>query len=80
MQAERFDVTPDDMARLARNDHTAALANPSVRVAVAARNDLIRVSSLHYEAQSSDSPWNQQIFESRSEALEWALSAADEHL
>jgi len=72
LRVERFDVTSDDMIRLAESDHTAALSNPSVRVAVAARNDSIRMLSLYYEAESSDSPWDQQIFDTLSEAHAWA--------
>ena len=68
----RFDVTPADMARLAETDHVAALSNPSVRVAVAARDEIIRMLSLHYEAVGSDSPWEQQVFDTLGEAQAWA--------
>ena len=70
-QVERFDVTSDDMIRLAENDHTAALSNPDVKVAVVARDELIRMLSLYYEAESSDSPWEQQVFDTLSEARAW---------
>ncbi|HEY4642896.1 MAG TPA: hypothetical protein VII75_16260 [Thermoanaerobaculia bacterium] len=72
MGVERFDVTSDHMIRLAEIDHIAALSNPSVRVAVAARDELIRMLSLYYEAESTDSPWEQQIFDSLTDAQAWA--------
>jgi len=70
---EQFQVLPDDMERLAETDHTAALSNPSIRVAVAARDEVIRILSLHYEAETSDSPWEQQIFDSLTQARAWAM-------
>ena len=74
-RVEQFHVSADDMERLAETDHTAALSNPSVRVAVAARSDIIRILSLHYEAENSDSPWEQQIFDSLVQAQAWAVQA-----
>ncbi len=71
-QVERFDVSAYDMAILAKEDLAAARANPSVRVAVAAPNELIRMLSIYYESESSDSPWEQQIFDSLSVAQLWA--------
>lgn len=71
-RVERFDVTPADMAVMAENDHAAARANPSVKVAVAASDETIRQLSLYYEAQSSDSAWDQQVFDTLSEAESWA--------
>jgi hypothetical protein len=73
-RVDRFEVTADEMDSLAASDHTAALMNPSVRVAVAAKDELIRLLSLRYEAQSSDSPWSQQIFDTVAEARRWAMN------
>ncbi len=71
-EVESFDVSPHDMAVLAEADHAAARINPSIRVAVAAPNEMIRILSLYYEAESSDSPWEQQIFDSLADAQAWA--------
>jgi len=75
MNVDRFDVSSYDMAVLAKMDHAAARVTPSVRVAVAAASDLIRMLSIYYEAESADSPWEHHIFESLSEAQMWAMSS-----
>ena len=72
---ERFDVTAADMRMVALNDHAASLLNPRVRVAVAATDELVRFLSLYYEGQSSDSTWDQQVFDTTAAAEEWAKSA-----
>jgi basic membrane lipoprotein Med (substrate-binding protein (PBP1-ABC) superfamily) len=50
----------------------AARTNPSIRVAVAAADESIRILSLYYEGESSDSPWEQQVFDTLAEAQKWA--------
>ena len=69
---DEFDVSEADMRTLARNDHNASYLNPSVRVSVAAADEMIRLLSLYYEGESSDSPWDQQVFDTVAEAEEWA--------
>jgi head-tail adaptor len=76
-QVERFDVTPADMRIVARNDHAAARLNPSVRVAVAATDEMVRVLSLYYEGQISDSTWDQQVFDTPTAAKQWAAGEAE---
>ena len=68
---ERFDVSLDDMTVLAATDKAASKSNPDVRVAVAARDELIRQLSLYYEREADGSPWRQQIFESVEAARNW---------
>ena len=70
-RVERFDATRDDMAMIASNDIAAARSNPRVRVAVAARDELIRELSVFYETASAGSPWRQRIFDSVREARSW---------
>jgi hypothetical protein len=74
-QVERFDVSPADMRLLAENDHAASRLNPSVRVAVVATDERVRELSLYYEGQSSDSTWDQQLFDTPAAAEQWALAA-----
>ena len=69
----QFDVSANDMAILAKSDHMASRTNPNVRVAVVAPNELMRMLSIYYESESPDSPWEQQIFDSLSEAQTWAM-------
>jgi hypothetical protein len=71
-RVERFAVRPNDMIALAESDHVAARTNPSIRVAVAAADESIRILSLYYEGESSDSPWEQQVFDTLAEAQKWA--------
>ena len=73
-QVERFDVSPADMRTLARNDHVASRLNPSVRVAVVATDETVRILSLYYEGQISDTTWDQQVFDTKSAAEEWAAA------
>ncbi|HVT03068.1 MAG TPA: hypothetical protein VHL58_06780 [Thermoanaerobaculia bacterium] len=72
-RVERFDVTQDDMEVMASNDKAAALSNPFVKVAIAARDETIKQLSSYYEAHSSESPWKQQIFDTLSDAQAWAI-------
>jgi len=74
---ERFDVTEDDMARIAVNDRVAAHSRPSVRVAVAAEDEIIKDLSAFYDAAMVGSPWHQRIFDSMSEAREWLTQSRD---
>jgi len=68
---ESFDVTEDDMARIAASDRAAARSTPHVQVAVAAADETIKDLSAFYDAAMVGSPWNQRIFDSMSEAREW---------
>jgi hypothetical protein len=69
---ERFEVTEEDMVVMAANDRAAALTNPSVLVAVAARDALIKDLSALYEAETAESPWQHSVFESVEDARAWA--------
>jgi hypothetical protein len=68
---DRFDVTEDDMATIAALDRAAARDRPSVRVAVAAADEVIKDLSAFYDAVMVGSPWHQRIFDSMTEAREW---------
>ena len=70
---EFFDVTEDDMAVIAANDRAAARSKPHVRIAVAAEDEIIKDLSAFYDAAMVGTPWNQRIFDSMSEAREWAM-------
>jgi hypothetical protein len=74
---ERFDVTEDDMARIAVHDRAAARSKPSVRVAIAAANEMIKDLSAFYDAAMVGAPWRQRIFDSMSEAREWLTRSPD---
>jgi head-tail adaptor len=74
---ERFDVTEDDMALVAVHDRAAARSRPSVRVAVAAADEIIKDLSAFYDAVMVGSPWHQRIFDSISEAREWLTQSSD---
>ena len=74
---ERFDVTEDDMAMIALNDRLASRSRPSVRVAVAAADEIIKDLSAFYDAVMVGSPWRQRIFDSISEAREWLTQSRD---
>jgi len=74
---ERFDVTEDDMALIAINDRAAARSKPSVRVAIAAADEIIKDLSAFYDAVMVGSPWHQRIFDSMSEAREWLTQSRD---
>ena len=74
---ERFDVTEDDMAMIAVLDRAAARSKPSVRVAVAASDEIIKDLSAFYDAVMVGSPWHQRIFDSISEAREWLNQSHD---
>jgi head-tail adaptor len=74
---ERFDVTEDDMAMIAVQDRAAARSRPSVRVAVAAADEIIKDLSAFYDAVMVGSPWHQRIFDSMSEAREWLTESRE---
>ena len=70
---ESFDVTEDDMAVIAAHDRAAARSKPHVRIAVAAEDEIIKDLSAFYDAVMVGAPWHQRIFDSMSEAREWAM-------
>jgi len=74
---ERFDVTEDDMAMVAVQDRAAARSKPSVRVAVAAADEIIKDLSAFYDAVMVGSPWHQRIFDSMTEARDWLTQSGD---
>lgn len=74
---ERFDVTEDDMALVALHDRAAARSTQSVRVAIAAADEIIKDLSAFYDAVMVGSPWHQRIFDSIGEAREWLTQSGD---
>jgi gamma-glutamyl-gamma-aminobutyrate hydrolase PuuD len=74
---ERFDVTEDEIAMVAVHDRAAARSRPSVRVAVAATDEIIKDLSAFYDAVMVGSPWHQRIFDSEREAREWLSQSHD---
>jgi head-tail adaptor len=74
---ERFDVTEDDMARIAVHDRAVARSKPSVRVAIAAADEIIKDLSAFYDAAMVGTPWGQRIFDSMREAREWLTQSPD---
>jgi hypothetical protein len=75
---ERFDVTEDDMAMIAVQDRAAARSKPSVCVAVAAADEIIKDLSAFYDAVMVGSPWHQRIFDSIGEAREWLTQSSND--
>lgn len=67
-----FNVTRDEMLKVAAYDRAAALSNPRVRVAVI--TDLTAIKSLTrlYDAENIKSPWETEIFTDIEDARIWA--------
>jgi hypothetical protein len=57
------------------NDRAAAHSRPSVRVAVAAADEIIKDLSAFYDAAMVGTPWHQRIFDSMSEARQWLMTS-----
>jgi hypothetical protein len=66
-------VTVEWVAKLAAWDKAAALSNPNMKTAIVAKDEAIQMLSSLYQAESSDSPWEIQIFSSMDEAQQWVL-------
>jgi hypothetical protein len=66
-----FNVTRDEMLKIAAYDRAAALSNPRVRVAVVASNKAIKTLTQLYNAENTSSPWETRLFDSLQEARTW---------
>ena len=71
-----FQVTRDDMLKVAAYDKAAALSNPRVKVAIVAKNTSIKTLTELYDAANTGSPWETRVFESVAEARAWVDESA----
>lgn len=72
---DSFDVTHDDMLKMAAYDRAAARSNPSVKVAVIAHIATIKSLTTLYDAENQQSPWETRMFDTVEEARFWTESA-----
>ena len=69
-----FNVTRDDMLKVAAYDRAAALSNPRVKVAVIAQSTAIKSLTTLYDAENIESPWETRLFDTLDQARSWAES------
>ncbi len=66
-----FDVTRDQMLKIAAYDRAAALSNPRVKIAVVSRINSVTALARLYHAENIQSPWETRLFETLQEARDW---------
>ena len=71
LQIDAFQVTRDDMLKIAAYDRAAALSNPRVKVAVVAKITAIKFLTALYDAENIKSPWETRMFDSVEQARSW---------
>lgn len=70
-EVETFEVSEQDMKRMAYYDRVAARSNPRIRLAVIAPEATGRSVAETYEKHNQEPGWEQRIFETRAEARAW---------
>jgi hypothetical protein len=66
-----FNVTRDEMLKIAAYDRAASLSNPFVKVAVVAKITAIKALTVLYDAENIKSPWETRIFDTVDQARAW---------
>ncbi len=67
----KFEVSEQDMKRMAYYDRVAVRSNPRIRLAVIAPEAVGRSIAETYNQHNKESGWEQRIFETRAEAEAW---------
>ena len=73
-----FQVTRDEMLKMAAYDKAAALSNPRVKVAIVATIPAIKTLTELYEAANIESPWETRVFDSIADARAWVSPVHEE--
>jgi len=76
--AERFDVSADDVRELAVQDREGAAKNPNIVVAIAGESDLVFGLARLWEAHVHKSPLQTRVFRTVDEARQWVDTALNE--
>ena len=74
---EGFDATHDDTVRLADQDIKASRANPNIRIAVVADDDLAFGLARLWEGYVSESGLETMVFRDKGEARKWLYKKID---
>lgn len=69
--AERFDISAEDVRELAAQDCAGAERNPNIVVAIAGESDLIFGLARMWEAHVNESPLRTCVFRTVDEARQW---------
>ena len=68
-----FNVSIEDIVKIAAHDRAAALSNSRMKVAIVTTEEMIQTIVNLYSAEMFESPWDSKIFDSMADAQQWLL-------
>lgn len=72
LQVNEFNVTVEDIEKIAALDLAASESNPRVKIAIVANSELQVTLAYFYDSETANSPWTHAVFDTLEQAQKWA--------